>query len=72
MNKLLFLALTAPATLIFANVAVKFGVADALHALPCVLSSGAQLSAAPVALVGAALLTRTFGAQRQRDSLSPA
>jgi hypothetical protein len=51
MKKLLALALTAPTALVFADVASKFGLTDTMHAIGCVLQSGAQLSAAPVALI---------------------
>ena len=72
MKKLLFLALSAPVALIFTDVALKFGVVDALHALPCVLTSGAQLSAAPAALVVAALLMKRQSETRRRLNFSPA
>ncbi len=58
MKRLLALALTAPTALVFADVASKFGLPDTLHALGCVLQSGAQLSAAPVALVAGMMLLR--------------
>lgn len=70
MNKPLFLALTAPATLVFADIAVKFGVPGALHALPCVLTTGAQLSAAPAALVITALFVKRHS-EKPRLDLSP-
>ena len=56
MKRLLALALTAPTALVFADVALKFGLPDTLHALGCVVQSGAQLSAAPVALVTGMML----------------
>ena len=59
MKRLLALALTAPTALVFADVALKFGMSDTLHALGCVVQSGAQLSAAPVALVAGMMLLQS-------------
>ena len=56
MKRLLVLALTAPTALVFADVALKVGLPDTLHAFGCVLQSGAQLSAAPVALIAGMML----------------
>jgi hypothetical protein len=56
MKKLLALALTAPTALVFADVASKSGLPETMHALGCVLQSGAQLSAAPVALIAGVML----------------
>ena len=67
MKKLLALALTAPTALVFADVASKFGLPDTMHALSCVLQSGAQLSAAPVALVAGMMLL-----QNRKDSTAGA
>lgn len=56
MKKLLALALTAPTALVFADVASKFGLQGTMHAIGCVLQNGAQLSAAPVALIAGMML----------------
>ena len=69
MKRLLALALTAPTALVFADVASKFGVNDTLHAFGCVLQSGVQLSAAPVALVTGMMLLQNHRQTRTNSTL---
>jgi hypothetical protein len=59
MKRLLALAATAPTALVFADVALKYGLTDTMHALGCVVQSGAQLSATPVALIAGVMLLQS-------------